>query len=374
MAASARAVSPADLRVACPLCGGIIHPLAGRCKHCKGDLTQAHQARMSRAAAPPIAPLPALGGAPLAAPAEASAPAGASPWAPGGMASGGTDTPRPLAPFSQVQVPVYGRVGETPRVLEGSGTAAPDEAPRARWVWWVIGAAVLAIIAALVLLVWPTSKPSTARRVGAGGDAMSTSPLPDRSPAGPNPWAAPGPSPGTPDPGAGGSAAPDPDTGGATGSGNDSFDDTLNDILGSLGSLGGGGTGTAPGGGAPGGTGNPMTFLGELADKTCDRLEACGMPSFACGQVRSLVTAMGGAMFGRCTVDDDKAEACLDAVGGLSCDDVAMQNLQGTAMKVGKRCVAAMTCPPGAGPGGFDLDSILQGGGLGGLGGGSTGP
>lgn len=369
MAASARAVSPADLRIACPLCGGIIHPLAGRCKHCKGDLTQAHQARLSRAAAPQIAALPPLGGGSVAAPVDPHAHVAASPWAPGGMGGAALATPRGLAPFTQAKVPVYGRVGETP-LLDGSGTSAPDEAPRAKWVWWVIGAAVLAIIAALVLLVWPTDKPSATKRVGAGGDSMSTSPLPDRSPTGPNPWSAPGPTPPS-DPGAGGSAAPvDPDDdddllGGGSAAGSDSIDDALDDIFGALGSLGGGSLGG--GGGTPGS--GSAGFLGKLADKTCDRLEACGLPGFVCNQVRSLVTAMGGAMFGRCTVDDGKAEACLDAVGALSCDDVDMTNLQSTAGKLAGRCRAALDCPPGVG--GFDLDAILKGGSLGG---GSTGP
>ncbi|MBA2543681.1 MAG: hypothetical protein H0V17_28825 [Deltaproteobacteria bacterium] len=27
-----------EARIACPQCGGLIHPVAGRCKHCKADL------------------------------------------------------------------------------------------------------------------------------------------------------------------------------------------------------------------------------------------------------------------------------------------------------------------------------------------------
>jgi predicted amidophosphoribosyltransferase len=28
-------------RVACPACGAAIHPIAGRCRHCRADLTRA---------------------------------------------------------------------------------------------------------------------------------------------------------------------------------------------------------------------------------------------------------------------------------------------------------------------------------------------
>ena len=54
MAAAARP-TPADGRVPCPLCGQLIHPIAGRCKHCKGDL---RAVRSTRPAA--IASLPSL--------------------------------------------------------------------------------------------------------------------------------------------------------------------------------------------------------------------------------------------------------------------------------------------------------------------------
>ncbi|MBZ0235260.1 MAG: prepilin peptidase, partial [Deltaproteobacteria bacterium] len=53
--ATPAAVEP---RTACPACGGQIHPIAGRCKHCKADLT-----RLRNGAAPAARPnLVALGG------------------------------------------------------------------------------------------------------------------------------------------------------------------------------------------------------------------------------------------------------------------------------------------------------------------------
>jgi peptidyl-prolyl cis-trans isomerase A (cyclophilin A) len=53
-------------RIPCPACGGLVHPISGRCKHCKADL---HALRGSRPAA--AAQLPALvGKGPPAPPAE----------------------------------------------------------------------------------------------------------------------------------------------------------------------------------------------------------------------------------------------------------------------------------------------------------------
>jgi hypothetical protein len=83
MAAVARSPEPPDAlsaRVPCPFCGGLLHPIAGRCKHCKQDLAT-HPARafgqgvsapaIGPVALPPLASLPssaartvALGAAP----------------------------------------------------------------------------------------------------------------------------------------------------------------------------------------------------------------------------------------------------------------------------------------------------------------------
>src|SRR5690349_6722575 len=35
-----------EARVLCPLCGGLIHPVAGRCKHCKQDLVALRASRL----------------------------------------------------------------------------------------------------------------------------------------------------------------------------------------------------------------------------------------------------------------------------------------------------------------------------------------
>src|SRR5262245_25230008 len=50
---------PADARIPCPLCGGLIHPIAGRCKHCKGDLRALRSSRPAAAATLPALNQPA---------------------------------------------------------------------------------------------------------------------------------------------------------------------------------------------------------------------------------------------------------------------------------------------------------------------------
>ena len=71
MAAAARSPGIGDGRVPCPLCGGLIHPVAGRCKHCKEDLSQYRAGRPQAAAV-----LPPLNGRPTPVPAPAQTPAG----------------------------------------------------------------------------------------------------------------------------------------------------------------------------------------------------------------------------------------------------------------------------------------------------------
>lgn len=43
----------ADARIPCPVCGGAIHPIAGRCKHCKTDLAAVRERRPHAQAALP---------------------------------------------------------------------------------------------------------------------------------------------------------------------------------------------------------------------------------------------------------------------------------------------------------------------------------
>jgi hypothetical protein len=165
---------PSDARVPCPLCGGLIHPIAGKCKHCKADLA-AHRAVRPAASAP----LPALHRAP-----SNGHPAGAP--ASQGVAERDPQrtSPRDRSVGSnghaaQAHAPAHAPVAATePPVLPprpsrsgtGTGWAEPTPSSWRSWPVLVIALAMMAIIAAVVLMVWPTG--------GARSDARSLQPPP----------------------------------------------------------------------------------------------------------------------------------------------------------------------------------------------------
>jgi hypothetical protein len=146
MAAAARPGPPEarDARVPCPLCGGLIHPIAGKCKHCKADLSAY---RATRPAA--NAPLPAL---------HPAATAGNGPPAPIAHAVVMPPTQAVLPPRPTTRVPTAQAAGSAWR----------------SWPVVVIVVAMMAIVAAVVLMVWPTS------RDGGGKHTLQPPPAPER--------------------------------------------------------------------------------------------------------------------------------------------------------------------------------------------------
>lgn len=144
MAAAAR-LNPADARIPCPLCGNLIHPIAGRCKYCKGDL-QAGRPQGSAAAGA----LPALVAVPVAPqPQAAYAPPAYAPPAVGTPPAG---TVLPASRESQQVLP--------PRPT-GRMTAAKGPSMWRSWPMIVIAVASVAIIAAVVIMVWPDKTDSS---------------------------------------------------------------------------------------------------------------------------------------------------------------------------------------------------------------------
>ena len=149
MPAAARSGSPEvrephEARVPCPQCGGLIHPIAGKCKHCKTDLASYRAARPAA-----NAPLPALG--------------------PPVMRNGHP----PHAPIAHA-VPLP-RAAET--VLPPRPTGRAETAPSSAWRSWpvlVIVLAMLAIVAAVVIMVWPAGRGSGGKR------ALQPPPAPER--------------------------------------------------------------------------------------------------------------------------------------------------------------------------------------------------
>jgi len=159
MATVARSPNPADARVPCPLCGGLVHPIAGRCKHCKQDLTQFRGTRPHAAV-----PLPAL----VAPPAPTPVP----------VAIVVTEASQPVLP---------------PRVTAQSVAVADRRSAWRSWPSMVIALAIVAIVAAIAIMVWPDRSNDAKKALPPppAPERMDTSPLPPHAQLTPVPPAAP---------------------------------------------------------------------------------------------------------------------------------------------------------------------------------------
>ena len=123
-----------DARVPCPLCGGLIHPIAGRCKHCKADLSAYRSARPAASA-----PLPPLHPA----------------------ATAGNGVSGPIA--HAVAMPPAAQAVLPPRPRRAS-TGRPAGSAWRSWPVVVIVVAMMAIVAAVVLMVWPITRGAAGKR------------------------------------------------------------------------------------------------------------------------------------------------------------------------------------------------------------------
>lgn len=290
MAAAARPPGVSDARVACPLCGGQIHPIAGRCKHCKQDLA-AHRGARPQAASP----LPALAGTGNAAP-----------------------VPVPAAE-SQPILP--------PRPTGRQITAQPE--PRRLWRSWpvyVIILAGIAIVGAVGVMVWPTSSRADKHVLTPppAPERMDTNPMPPQAPKADNdPWGPPhaqlAPQPQMPSP----RRTPDPlpDL-------KDPWSD--DDVLGvdpfatPRGALGGA---------------NAAGLAVALGKHMCERIAKCGTSSM----MSSLCTAYA-QLQALPTPSCPQAKRCLDHVDNLSCTDAADMFSPWEVMQQVQDCVDAMKC------------------------------
>jgi len=163
MAAVAKS-SPSDGRIACPQCGGLVHPIAGKCKHCKADLAEARGARPAAAAA-----LPALAGGGTARPAikRDATPIPAKPSPVRAIAAAAAEPDSILPPRETGRMPVQKSKGSLLK----------------NWPVLVIILAGLAIAAAVVLMVWPSSsaaKADTRLAPPPAPERMDTNPLPPK--------------------------------------------------------------------------------------------------------------------------------------------------------------------------------------------------
>jgi len=153
-----------DGRIPCPLCGGLVHPVAGRCKHCKQDLAAM---RTGRAAA--TTPLPSLQNGPVA---------NAMPQMMAAIA------PNPIAIPQAAYNPSASVL--PPRVTGRSAAVRPQKSSWKSWPMLVIVLASVAIVVAVVMMVWPPGQSDPGRKM------LSQPPAPERMESDPLPPAGAG--------------------------------------------------------------------------------------------------------------------------------------------------------------------------------------
>lgn len=267
MAVAARTPGPSEARVPCPLCGGLIHPIAGRCKHCKADIAALGAKRPAAMAALPPLAAPGMPPVLIEAPAELL-----------GTSAGGGNGHAPYVPHLAATVvspsPVVAIANpdhdESRPILPPRPTGRMQTEPtQSIWRHWpviVIVLALLAIGVAALLMWWPqenSAKAGTTRLPPPPApERMDTNPMPPRDPGagipptnGADPWSnrggiAPPPPPDDPD-------AIDPD-------------DLLKDPFANP-SGGGGVLGTNPFGSIGGG--GALVFA--MVQRACDRMKQC---------------------------------------------------------------------------------------------------
>lgn len=306
MAAASRPPGIGDARVPCPLCGGLIHPVAGRCKHCKEDLSSLRAGRPQAAA-----PLPALNkSAPRYGDVQAAV-VPASPYGPNGP--NGTNGHASAVP---IMVPAAGegvvRDGGQP-ILPPRPTSqwhmkAQKPGGLARhWPLLVIVLAAAAIVAAVIIMVLPEDEHKGGKRhlpATPAPDRMETDPLNKQSQLDPWDQGGPGGAPGTaPDPGQGQGHMPDPPRQHPQAPDPD-------DIWGGL-------SGPGPSGGMMGGQ-LAGSFMFTMMLQACHKLQSCPgtnqqMLTAACSQFNSMPHP---PMPQNCP----SAQKCLDAIDALDCD------------------------------------------------------
>jgi hypothetical protein len=284
-----------DAFVSCPVCGGKIHPIAGRCKHCKSDLVSLRAAQaiptpvVAQASAPqpqPYAPAAFAPVAPITGAATQSAPI---PQAHGTQPSSGPLNAAAFAPVPVTAMPLATSlpVGYAAGVPSAGVVVRGSQWGR-RWPVVVVVLAAAAIVVSIVLLVMPESASAGSRMRGApppSPDHMNTNPIPQ----GPDPWGMAPPAQPTP--------------------GTDPDDD---DLWGPRG--GAGATGLAP---------DSDQFLATLGTTFCRRLASCSTGTFTndqCDQLGSFLSSTLMPGVSSCgSYDRRRASSCLASLDRFPC-------------------------------------------------------
>jgi hypothetical protein len=288
--AAARPPGIADARVPCPLCGGLIHPVAGRCKHCKEDLTSFRAGRPQAAAA-----LPALNGRP--APAPVTSVAATTNGTNGHAMATAVPFVLPVA-HNDASQPIL-----PPRTTARSVAVARPHSMWRSWPMLVIILAVIAIVAATVIMVMPQDDKKHDGKMSAppAPERMDMNPVPEKQ-SQIDPWSggAPGSVPRAPDP------VPMPQPPAAV----DPDDDLW-------GSGGGGGGGLA--GGMPGA--NAANIQLNALVHACTKLKSC--PSLDQSDFASVCDAVAMMPKPSPVTGCPAAQRCFDAIDRLDCSDAS---------------------------------------------------
>ena len=303
MAVAARP-SPSDARVPCTQCGGLIHPIAGRCKHCKADLSALRGPRPAAVAA-----LPALAKAGTI---DVAYPEAAAPHA---------AVTKLMADPAIVAASTISVLPPRPEHSAHLQVAGPERGWFGRnWPVVVIVLAAIAIIGAVVLMLLPPGEADAAsKKAGAPGpasDRMETSPLlPQPDPHANNggaPQVQP-PVPPLPDPLPDPSAQVDP---------NAAPDPFANPFA---------------GGGLAGGNAM-MSMLSNIATRLCEKAKNCSDPSIA-NACAPLATIPKLPLPANCPA----AQKCIDAMDQVDvCNAGSMTDFQSLALST-SACVEVLT-------------------------------
>lgn len=266
-----------------------MHPIAGRCKHCKADLASARSVRPQAATALPALARSGNAAPPIAAPlAVLASPVHAQITQIGGttpVALAGTAPPIVIEPAPSPAREAYNPIPDGRPILPPRPTGrmrargAAERGWLARnWPVFVIILASIAIILAVILMVWPKQDAADiGTRNNAGGPAperMETNPLPQPNT---DPWQngrPPSVQPHAPAP----SAPPDVDDHTMI-----DPDDPLKDPF------------SSPRGGVLGGGAKDQiafTLLGNIANRLCDKAKTCSDPTVAtmCSSIAAFPT------------------------------------------------------------------------------------
>jgi len=312
-----------------------VHPIAGKCKHCKADIAAS---RSSRPAALAALPSLAAGGMPPLViddrPAAAINGNGTvqSAYAPNLAATIVNPSPSPVVamanPYHDESRPIL------PPRPTGSMRTEPTRSMWRNWPVIVIMLAVLAIAAAVVLMLWPPAGDAKA-----DGKKLAPPPAPERMDTNPIPSRDPGAGitpPGGGDPWAnrGGVTPPDPD------------DIDPPDVLADPFANPGGGTpgtqpfGTNPFAGAAGG--GALVFA--MITRACDRMKQCP-GSGAADMCTALSTSLGQFPMPPPPASCVAAQRCLSQIDKLDlCGSTASGPLGGGLADVTMLLSTAQDC------------------------------